>query len=100
MILTGDVYDAARARELGLVLDVLPADRLVPHALEQARKIAARGPLAVAQAKRLVHAGAGLPLAAANELELQTFAAIFATEDAREGLRAFVEKRPARFEGR
>jgi enoyl-CoA hydratase len=100
MILTGDVYDAGRAREMGLVLDVLPADRLVPHALDQARKIAGKGPVAVAQAKRLVHAGAGMALAAANELERQAFAATFATEDAREGLRAFVEKRPPRFEGK
>ncbi len=100
MILTGDLYDAARAKAMGLVLDVLPPDRLVPHALEQARKIAARGPLAVAQAKRLVYAGADVGLGAANELERQAFAAVFATDDAREGLRAFVEKRPPRFTGR
>jgi enoyl-CoA hydratase len=99
MILTGDVYDAGRARDMGLVLEILPADRLVPHALEQARKIAARGPLAVAQAKRLVRAGADLALSAANELERQAFSATFATEDAREGLRAFVEKRPPRWKG-
>jgi enoyl-CoA hydratase len=100
MILTGDVYDAGRARDMGLVLEVLAPERLVPHALEQARKIAARGPLAIAQAKRLVHAGADGPLSAANELERQAFAALFATDDAREGLRAFVEKRPPRWSGR
>ncbi len=99
LILTGEPCDAARARELGLVLEVLPPERLLPHAQEQARRILARGPLAVAQAKRLVHAGAGLPLAAACELERQGFAATLATADAREGLRAFVERRPPRFQG-
>ncbi len=99
ILLTGDSYDAARARELGLVLEVLPPERLLPHARQQVKKILARGPLAVAQAKRLVHAGAGMPLASANELERQGFAALFASGDAREGMRAFLEKRPPRFQG-
>jgi enoyl-CoA hydratase len=99
LVLTGDACDAARARELGLVLEVLPPDRLLPYARQQAKKILARGPLAVAQAKRLVHAGAGMPLSAANELERQGFSALFASEDAREGMRAFLEKRPPRFRG-
>ena len=100
ILLTGDSYDAARARELGLVLEVLPPERLLPHARQQVKKILARGPLAIAQAKRLVHAGAGMPLASANELERQGFAALFASGDAREGMRAFLEKRPPRFQGR
>jgi enoyl-CoA hydratase len=99
LILTGEPCDAARARELGLVLEVLPPERLLPHAREQARKILSRGPLAVAQAKRLVLAGAGLPLPAACELERQGFAATLATADAREGMRAFLEKRAPAFRG-
>jgi enoyl-CoA hydratase len=99
MILTGDSIDAARAREIGLALEVLPAERLLPYARDQARKIAAKGPVAVAQAKRIVHAGAGAALDAANELERQAFSAVFATEDAREGMKAFLEKRAARFRG-
>jgi enoyl-CoA hydratase len=97
MILTGDVYDAARAKAMGLVLEVLPAAELLPHARAQARKIAGKGPLAVAQAKRAVHAGADAALAIANELERQAFAALFGTEDAKEGMRAFLEKRPAQW---
>jgi enoyl-CoA hydratase len=100
MILTGDVYDAARAREMGLVLQVLPAAELLPHAVAVARKIAAKGPLAIAQAKRVVQAGADAALATANELERQAFAALFGTEDAKEGMRAFLEKRPARWQAR
>ncbi|MGC3998310.1 MAG: enoyl-CoA hydratase-related protein [Anaeromyxobacter sp.] len=100
LVLTGDPIDAARARELGLVLAVLPPEQLLPHVLGQARKIASRGPVAVAQAKRLVRVGLDGPLSTGNELERQAFSAVFATEDAREGMRAFLEKRPAQFQGR
>jgi enoyl-CoA hydratase len=97
MVLTGDLYDAARAKAVGLVLEVLPAAELLPHARAQAKKIAGRGPLAVAMAKRAIHAGADAALATANELERQAFAALFGTEDAKEGMRAFLEKRPAQW---
>ena len=99
MILTGDMYDAARAKELGLVLEVLPAAELLPFAKAQAKKIGAKGPVAVAAAKRAVREGADADLRTANELERQAFAALFGTEDAREGMRAFVEKRAAAFKG-
>jgi enoyl-CoA hydratase len=99
MVLTGDVYDAARAKEMGLVLAVLPPGELLAHAQAVARKIASKGPLAIAQAKRAVHAGADAELSTANELERQAFAALFGTEDAREGMRAFLEKRPAAWKG-
>ncbi len=100
LILTGDPVGAAAAKEMGLVLDVLPPDKLLPHALAQARKIASRGPVAVALAKRAVQAGADADVGVANELERQAFSACFATDDAREGMRAFVEKRAADWRGR
>jgi len=100
MILTGDMVDAARARELGLVLEVLPADKLMEHVLGVARKIAGKGAVCVAQAKRAVLASADTDLKTGNELERQAFAVLFGTEDAREGMKAFLEKRPARFQGR
>jgi len=99
LILTGDPCDAARAKAIGLVLDVLPADELLPHAVAQARKIAAKGPVAVALAKRAIHAGADAELSVANELERQAFSSAFATDDAREGMKAFLEKRPAQWKG-
>ena len=100
MILTGDMADAAAAKAWGLALEVLPPERLVPHAVAQARKIAAKGPAAVAAAKRVMRATAASPLSAGQLLEAEAFGALFATDDAREGLRAFLEKRPAAFRGR
>jgi enoyl-CoA hydratase len=100
MILTGDMVDAAKARDLGLVLEVLPADKLMEHVLGVARKIAGKGAVCVAQAKRAVLASADTDLKTGNELERQAFAVLFGTEDAREGMKAFLEKRPARFQGR
>jgi enoyl-CoA hydratase len=95
LVLTGDAIDAAQAKAIGLVLEVVPGDGLVGHARAQARKIAGKGPIAVAQAKRVMRRGAEPDLETANELERQAFAALFGTVDAREGMRAFLEKRPA-----
>jgi enoyl-CoA hydratase len=100
MILTGDMADAATAKAWGLALDVLPPEKLLDHALAQARKIAAKGPAAVAAAKRILRATAAPRLAAGQLMEAEAFGALFGTEDAREGLAAFVAKRPAQFKGR
>ncbi len=99
LVLTGDAVDAAKAKEIGLALEVVPAGELLGFAKAQARKIAAKGPIAVAAAKRAVREGADADLRTANELERHAFAALFGTADAREGMRAFVEKRPAKFQG-
>jgi enoyl-CoA hydratase len=99
LVFTGEVLDAARAKALGLVLDVVPAERLLPHCEELLHKLAARGPLALAHAKRVMEAGAGVDLASANVLEQQAFGALFASGDLHEGMQAFLEKRPARFQG-
>jgi enoyl-CoA hydratase len=99
MLLTGDVYDAARAKEFGLVLEVVPAAELLPYVKAKAATIASRGPLAVAVAKRLVRTGVEPDLGAANELERQAFGALFGSADAKEGMRAFLEKRPAVWKG-
>jgi enoyl-CoA hydratase len=99
LVMTGDHCDAARAKEMGLCLEVLPPAELLPFARAQAAKIASRGPVAVAQAKRVLRAGAEPDLATANELERQAFAALFGSLDAKEGMRAFVEKRAAVWKG-
>jgi enoyl-CoA hydratase len=100
LIFTGEALTAAKAKEVGLVLDVVAPDKLLPHCREIALKIASRGPLAVAQAKRAILHGMDLSLTNANELERQAFAALFPTDDQREGMKAFKEKRPAVFTGK
>jgi enoyl-CoA hydratase len=99
LIFTGDFVDAAKAKELGLVLEVLPPAELLAHCRKIAATIAKRGPVAVSQAKRVVEHGADLPLKDACELERQAFALLFGTSDQREGMKAFVEKRAADFTG-
>ncbi len=100
MILTGDMVDAAGAKAWGLALDVLPPEKLLEHAMAQARKIASKGPAAIAAARRILRATAAPQLAAGQEMEADAFGMLFGTEDGREGLKAFVEKRPARFQSR
>jgi enoyl-CoA hydratase len=100
MIFTGEMIDAKRALEIGLVNAVMPREQLLAHCRAVAAKIATRGPLAVARAKRLVERGYDMPLRAANRQEAESFALLFDTEDRREGMRAFIEKRPPRFTGK
>ncbi len=100
MIFTGDWVDAKRAYEMGLVNAVVPREKLLDHCRTIAKKIAEKGPLAVARAKRLVERGYDMPLRAANRQEAESFALLFDTDDRREGMRAFIEKRPAKFTGK
>ncbi len=100
LIFTGDTIDAARAKEVGLVLDVVPPDQLMAHCRAVAAKMMTKGPLAIAQAKRVIEFGADGDLRSANELERQGFSMLFGSEDQREGMRAFLEKRSPNFKGR
>ncbi len=100
MCMTGDMIGAAEALRIGLVNAVLPPSDLLPKVREVAQKIASKGPLAVAAVKRAIVRGEDVPLPVANELEAVTFASLFGTHDQREGMRAFLEKRAAKFEGR
>jgi len=97
---TGDVLGAEDALRIGLVNAVVPHADLQARVLEVAKKIASKGPLAVAQCKRVLSRGADVPLATANELEAQAFSALFGSSDQREGMKAFLEKRGATFVGR
>ena len=99
LIFTGEPVDAAKARELGLVLEVVPQAELLDHCRKVAAKIATRGPVAVAQAKRAIDQGADLSLGAGNELERQAFGVLFGTADQKEGMAAFLGKRPPAFTG-
>jgi enoyl-CoA hydratase len=97
LIFSGEHVDATKAKEIGLALDVLPLGDLLEHCKKIAATIAKRGPVALAQAKRVIDHGADLPLSAGNELERQAFALLFGTGDQKEGMAAFLAKRPAEF---
>ncbi|MEO6951442.1 MAG: enoyl-CoA hydratase-related protein [Polyangia bacterium] len=100
LVLTADLIGADEALRIGLVNAVVPADKLLEHARAQALKIASKAPLAVAASKRALRRAEELSLGAGNELERELFAGLFSTADQKEGTRAFLEKRPAKFIGR
>jgi enoyl-CoA hydratase len=100
LVYTGDMLTAEQALAVGLVNAVHPAAELLLRARDTALKIASRGPLAVAAAKRVMLRGEGIDLAAANELEAQAFSALFGTEDQRAGMKAFLAKTKAAFTGK
>jgi enoyl-CoA hydratase len=100
LIYTGDQITAEQALSMGLVNAVVPAGELLLRVRDVALKIASRGPLAVAAAKRIIQRGESLDLPAACELEAQAFAALFGSEDQRAGMKAFLEKGKPSFKGR
>ena len=95
--LIGDPIDAGEAYELGLANRVVPDHELLDTALAWARKLSGQAPVAIEQIKRVSGAG---DLDAGIEAEKQGFATVFASEDAREGISAFLEKRTPRFQGK
>jgi enoyl-CoA hydratase len=97
LIYTGRMIGPEEALRIGLVNAVVPRRELMDRVLETARAIAAAGPEAVAAAKRAMNAGADLALGPAIELEAQAFSSLFAREEQREGMAAFLEKRPPKF---
>ena len=93
MLLTGQPVDAAKALRIGLVNDVVPDDKLLASAQNIAAAIAANGPIAVKLIKEAATRGLDLPLAQGLQLESDLLTLVHGTEDAREGVRAFIEKR-------
>ena len=100
LILTGRSIDAREADALGLVTSVVPAEATVDAALALAGRIAAMPPLAVVAAKEAVRAAFDGSLTAGLESERRLFFGLFGSEDQREGMAAFVEKRTPRWSGR
>jgi enoyl-CoA hydratase len=99
LVYTGSVIDAARALAIGLVNGVVPHAELAARVRAVGTAIAARAPLAIAAAKRLLLQGPEADLRVANQLESEAFGALFATRDAKEGTGAFVAKRTPAFDG-
>ena len=99
LLLTGEMIDANEAYRIGLVNRVVPAAELLAATTAMLQTIHANGPLAVAHCIEAVNAGYDIPHADALTLEATAFGLLAATDDKREGTRAFLEKRPARFTG-
>jgi enoyl-CoA hydratase len=100
MCLTGRMMDAAEAERSGLVAKVVPADRLLEEALKTAQEIAGMAPLAAIATKEMVNAAFETGLAQGIAFERRLFHGLFGSEDQKEGMAAFVAKRPAEWKGR
>jgi methylglutaconyl-CoA hydratase len=100
LVLTARRIDAATALRLGLVSGVFPPHRLRSATVELAAELLAAGPLALAEAKRAIDRGFGLPMAEALAVERAGYEKVLGSRDRDEGLRAFAEKRPPRFTGK
>src|SRR3990170_2882541 len=100
MCLTGRMMDAAEAERAGLVAKVVPAADLLDEALKTAAQIAAMAPLAAIAVKEMVNAAFEMPLAQGIRFERRLFHGLFGTDDQKEGMTAFVEKRPGNWKGR
>jgi enoyl-CoA hydratase len=100
MIMTGDPVDAREAHRLGLVARVVPDELLVEDALALAAKIATKSPLALRLAKEAVNAAYEMSLTDALAHERRLFYLLFASDDQKEGMAAFLEKRDPDFKGR
>ncbi len=100
LVLTGRMMDAREAEVCGLVARVVPTDRLMEEALSAAREIAGHSRTAVLAAKEALLRAFETPLQEGLRFERRMFHALFATPDRKEGMEAFLEKRPPRWAGR
>jgi enoyl-CoA hydratase len=100
MILTGDMVKAAEALRTGLANKVVAQAELLDTAKEMAAKISSKGPLSVKLAKEAIRNGLDMDLDKANQYEAELFALCFASAEQKEGMQAFLEKRPAQFTGK
>ena len=100
LLMTGRMFSAAEAFSMGVVSEVAPTGQALTRALEIAREIAAMSPISIMQIKEIVNAGLNAPLDTALMLERKAFQLQFATSDQKEGMRAFMEKRKPKFEGK
>jgi enoyl-CoA hydratase len=100
MVLTGRYLNAREAEWIGLVARVVPVEVYLDETLKLANEIAARPPIAVRFAKEAINKAFETSLADGLEFERRLFYLLFATEDQKEGMRAFIEKRQAKWQGK
>jgi enoyl-CoA hydratase len=100
LILTGQFIDAEEAWRIGLVNKVVPKENLMEEAMEMARLLLSKPPLALRAAKEAIHQGVSMTLDQGLDLEIERWSYLCATEDQKEGATAFIEKRKPVFKGR
>jgi enoyl-CoA hydratase/carnithine racemase len=100
LIMTGRPFSAAEASEWGLINQLVASDQVLPLALETAQKIASNAPLSVRQIKKSIRYGGQMELRTSYRFEVEAYKHLVDTDDRREGVSAFNEKRPAVFKGR
>jgi enoyl-CoA hydratase len=98
-ILTGELFSAKEALDMGLISEMVPDPEVEGRAIDLARQIAALPPLAIQLAKEAVLAGMEAPLSSALALETKSIQILFSSQDQKEGMRAFIEKRKPKFSG-
>lgn len=100
LIFTGDIIKADEAETIGLVNEVVPQEELLAEAVAMAKRMTKNAPIAVKYAKAAIDRGYDADMDDAIRIENELFAMCFATEDQKEGMRAFLEKREAKFKSR
>ncbi|MFZ5981272.1 MAG: enoyl-CoA hydratase/isomerase family protein [Candidatus Zixiibacteriota bacterium] len=100
LILTGNMIDAAEAHRIGLVDEIYPPEELIDKALEMAKLINTKSPLAICVAKEAINKGLDMPLLDGCDMEMHMFGEICGSDDKNEGTSAFLEKRKANFTGK
>jgi enoyl-CoA hydratase len=99
LVMTGETISAQEALRIGLVERVVPHEKLMEVSRSMAASIASKGPLAVSSAKGLINLACDVPLEPGCAAEAESFGACFSTQDQKEGMAAFVEKRKPAFKG-
>lgn len=99
LCMTAEAIDAQQAKDLGLVAKVFPADQLIDETMRTAGALALKSPAALRSIKKVIDCGFDIDLQNACSLEAEAFGVCFGTEDMREGVSAFLEKRKAEFKG-
>ncbi len=99
LLLTGEPITADEAKQANLIERVVPPEQLMAEAKRIASTIASKAPLAIAATKKAIHKGMQTDLHEGLEIEAQAFGAVAVSADAREGTKAFLEKRPPKFTG-
>ena len=99
LVLSGQFISATEASQMGLVSEVVEDEKTISHALALAKKIAAFSPIAVQQIKEVTQLGHDQTLQGGLALERKAFQILFDTQDQKEGVHAFIEKRPAQYNG-